>query len=338
MPHRAAARQTKRSTCPAQGRRQAPAVGSPRRRRARVRAARLSQRHHPDRSPTCWDPAGEPLYYCSVPRRSRSRPSACRASKTFTERAQTIASGAGGAAEKIAALVRAHLMPLLDTADYIHVCLRPAPIPAAREPAARIAKWSHGIERVIAEVIEAGSSRRLWPDIDPARHSGILGMFDAVSAWYGKENASLERIPANASSLRSAPGKPRGARALDAEPAACRRLHDQRLGSDQIGIRSGAAGPRSVVIPARSARARDCLVLDPNRINRVTRSRPRRWRNRDLATALVLEVRAPLAHADQACDDARKGRRLDAGQGRRGRCAAARPCSERHQDAPHGDA
>src|ERR1700751_2676300 len=41
----------------------------------------------------------------------------------FHERARAIASGAGTASEKIAALVRAHLMPLLDTADYVRVFL-----------------------------------------------------------------------------------------------------------------------------------------------------------------------------------------------------------------------
>ncbi len=113
----------------------------------------------------------------------------------FHERAQAIASGAGSAAEKIAALVRAHLMPLLDTADYVLVFLNERQyLPHASRR--RIAKWSHGIERVIAEVIKDGVRRgEFRPDVDPRLATlALLGMLNAVSTWYGKENASLERI------------------------------------------------------------------------------------------------------------------------------------------------
>jgi AcrR family transcriptional regulator len=113
----------------------------------------------------------------------------------FHERAQAIASGAGGAAEKIAALVRAHLMPLLDTADYVRVFLNERQY-LPRASRRRIAKWSRGIERVIGEVIKDGVRRgEFRPDIDPRLATlALLGMLNAVSAWYGKENASLERI------------------------------------------------------------------------------------------------------------------------------------------------
>jgi AcrR family transcriptional regulator len=113
----------------------------------------------------------------------------------FHERARTIASGAGSAAEKIAALVRAHLMPLLDTADYVRVFLNERQY-LPRASRRRIAKWSRGIERVIANVIKDGIHRgEFRPDLDPRLATlAILGMLNAVSAWYGKENASLERI------------------------------------------------------------------------------------------------------------------------------------------------
>jgi TetR/AcrR family transcriptional regulator, cholesterol catabolism regulator len=115
----------------------------------------------------------------------------------FHERARAIAAGAGSAAEKIAALVRAHLMPLLDTADYVRVFLNERQhLPHASRR--RIAKWSRGIERVIAEVIKDGVRRgEFRADVDPRLATlALLGMLNAVSAWYGKENASLERISA----------------------------------------------------------------------------------------------------------------------------------------------
>ena len=113
----------------------------------------------------------------------------------FHERALAVASGAGSAAEKITALVRAHLMPLLDTADYVRVFLNERQyLPHASRR--RIAKWSRGIEKVIAEVIKDGVRRgEFRPEVDPRLATlALLGMLNAVSAWYGKENASLERI------------------------------------------------------------------------------------------------------------------------------------------------
>jgi TetR/AcrR family transcriptional regulator, cholesterol catabolism regulator len=113
----------------------------------------------------------------------------------FHERARAIASGTGSASDKIAALVRAHLMPLLDTADYVRVFLNERQY-LPRASRRRIAKWSRGIERVIAAVIKDGVRRgEFRPDIDSRLATlALLGMLNAVSTWYGKENASLERI------------------------------------------------------------------------------------------------------------------------------------------------
>jgi hypothetical protein len=86
-------------------------------------------------------------------------------------------------------------MPLLDTADYVRVFLNERQyLPHASRR--RIAKWSRGIERVIAEVIKDGVRRgEFRPDVDPRLATlALLGMLNAVSTWYGKENASLERI------------------------------------------------------------------------------------------------------------------------------------------------
>jgi hypothetical protein len=86
-------------------------------------------------------------------------------------------------------------MPLLDTADYVRVFLNERQY-LPRASRRRIAKWSRGVERVIADVIKGGiGSGEFRPDADPRLATlAILGMLNAVSAWYGKENASLERI------------------------------------------------------------------------------------------------------------------------------------------------
>src|SRR6516165_7089508 len=86
-------------------------------------------------------------------------------------------------------------MPLLDTADYVRAFLHDRQyLPHASRR--RIAKWSRGLEHVIAEVIKDGARRgEFRPDVDPRLATlALLGMLNAVSAWYGKENASLERI------------------------------------------------------------------------------------------------------------------------------------------------
>src|SRR5436190_3694785 len=62
----------------------------------------------------------------------------------FYERARAIASGAGSASEKLAGLIRSHIAPLLDRADYVRVFLNERQyLPRARRR--RIAKWSRGV-------------------------------------------------------------------------------------------------------------------------------------------------------------------------------------------------
>jgi len=113
----------------------------------------------------------------------------------FYERARAIATGPGGASEKLAGLIRAHLTPLLDRADYVRVFLNERQyLPRASRQ--RIAKWSRGIERVIEGVIKDGIRRgEFAADTDPRLATlAVLGMLNAAPAWYGKEDASLERI------------------------------------------------------------------------------------------------------------------------------------------------
>lgn len=113
----------------------------------------------------------------------------------FVETAQAIASGPGKPAEKLAGLIRAHIAPILDRGDFVRVFLTQRqflPTPSRR----RVGKWSRGLEKIFEAVIRdgvrVGQFRR---DLDPRLATlAILGMANAVSGWYGKEKASIERI------------------------------------------------------------------------------------------------------------------------------------------------
>jgi AcrR family transcriptional regulator len=113
----------------------------------------------------------------------------------FFETAQAIAEGPGAPGEKLAGLIRAHISPLLDRSHFVRVFLTQRqylPNPSRR----RIGKWSRGIEKIFETVIRQGATKgEFRPDADPRLAAlAILGMANAVAAWYGKENASIERI------------------------------------------------------------------------------------------------------------------------------------------------
>ncbi|MBV8747856.1 MAG: TetR family transcriptional regulator [Xanthobacteraceae bacterium] len=197
MPRRATPQQTKPSRAPARRK------GAGRRRRSGEildAAARVFAQHgyHGATTQQIADLLGirqASLYYYFPSKEVALEIVCMQGVEDFHERARAIASGAGSAAEKIAALVRAHLMPLLDTADYVRVFLNERQY-LPRTSRRRIAKWSRGIERVIADVVKDGVRRgEFRPDVNPRLATlALLGMLNAVSTWYGKENASLERI------------------------------------------------------------------------------------------------------------------------------------------------
>ena len=113
----------------------------------------------------------------------------------FVETAQAIASGPGSPPEKLAGLIRAHIAPNLDRGDFVRVFLSQRqflPNPSRR----RVGKWSRELERLVESVVRGGiRSGHFRPNIDPRLTTlAILGMANAVAAWYGKENASIERI------------------------------------------------------------------------------------------------------------------------------------------------
>ncbi len=113
----------------------------------------------------------------------------------FFETAQAIASGPGGPAEPLAGLMRAHISPILDRGNYVRVFLTQRQfLPNASRR--RVGKWSRGLEQIFEKVIREGiRSGDFRSDLDPRLSTlAVLGMTNAVASWYGKENASIERI------------------------------------------------------------------------------------------------------------------------------------------------
>jgi len=114
----------------------------------------------------------------------------------FVERAEAIVRGEGTAAEKIRALVLAHLQPTRDRHAFVKVFLRERHnLPDASRH--RVGRLSRRLERIIEDVFADGVRRgEFRPDLDCRLATlGMLGMCNAVSAWYGIEpNATIERI------------------------------------------------------------------------------------------------------------------------------------------------
>ena len=113
----------------------------------------------------------------------------------FYETAQGIQSGPGTPREKLASLIRAHIAPLLDRSNFVRVFLTQRQfLPNASRR--RIGEWSRGIEQIFEAVIRQGVRKgEFRADADPRLSAlAILGMANAVAAWYGKENTSIERI------------------------------------------------------------------------------------------------------------------------------------------------
>ena len=92
-------------------------------------------------------------------------------------------------------MIRAHIAPLLDRGHFVRVFLTQRQF-LPNESRRRIGKWSRGIEQIFETVIRQGIRRgEFRAGTDPRLTAlAILGMANAVAAWYGKENASIERI------------------------------------------------------------------------------------------------------------------------------------------------
>ena len=116
----------------------------------------------------------------------------------FVERAAAIAASDRSAAEKIAALVAAHLAPLGDRRDYVRVFLRErGHLPDASRK--RVGRLSRKLERIIESTFAAGiAGGELRADLDARLATlALLGMCNAVQAWLPVEPArSVEEVSA----------------------------------------------------------------------------------------------------------------------------------------------
>jgi TetR/AcrR family transcriptional regulator, cholesterol catabolism regulator len=137
----------------------------------------------------------------------------------YFETAKAIAAGPGSAAERLAGLMRAHISPILDRGNFVRVFLTQRQfLPNASRR--RVGRWSRGLEKIFETVIREGMRvGDFRKDIDPRLATlAILGMSNAVTNWYSKENASIERIGQNYTALvlhGLAPStSPRGIRTL----------------------------------------------------------------------------------------------------------------------------
>ena len=113
----------------------------------------------------------------------------------FFETAQAIASGPGKARERLAGLIRAHMVPILDRGNFVRVFLTQRQFLPNRSRR-RVGKWSRGLEKIFETVIRDGMRKgEFRRDLDPRLTTlAILALANGVSSWYGKENASMERI------------------------------------------------------------------------------------------------------------------------------------------------
>ena len=85
----------------------------------------------------------------------------------YVETAKAIAAGPGTAAERLAALIRAHIAPNVGRSDFVRVFLTQRQFLPA-ESRKRIGHWSRTLERTIEDVIRAGIDQRAFrKDADP---------------------------------------------------------------------------------------------------------------------------------------------------------------------------
>jgi AcrR family transcriptional regulator len=120
-----------------------------------------------------------------------------RSAEGFLTTAQAIAAGPGTPIERLSALIRSHISPILERGDYIKVFLNQRQfLPASSRK--RVAVVSRGIEEIFERVIREGiRTGDFSNDIDPRLAMlTILNSANGVSSWYQKEGVSLEKISA----------------------------------------------------------------------------------------------------------------------------------------------
>ena len=120
----------------------------------------------------------------------------------FFEAAKAIAARPESARERLSLLINSHLSPLVDRGSFVKVFLNERQhLPA--ESRRRIGRWSRGLERIFEEVIKEGiAASEFHADLDVRLATlAILGMCNAASSWYRKENKAILAVGAEFSRL-----------------------------------------------------------------------------------------------------------------------------------------
>ena len=142
------------------------------------------------------------LYYYFSSKEAALELVCLRGVEGFFEAGKAIAARPESAQERLSLLITSHLSPLLDRSSFVKVFLNERQhLPA--ESRRRIGRWSRGLERIFEQVIEEGlASGEFRADLDARLVTlGILGMCNAASSWYPKENKSVPAIAAGFSRL-----------------------------------------------------------------------------------------------------------------------------------------
>jgi TetR/AcrR family transcriptional regulator, cholesterol catabolism regulator len=120
----------------------------------------------------------------------------------FFDAAKTIAAQKRSARERLSLLIRSHLSPLVDRANFVKVFLNERHhLPA--ESRRRIGRWSRGLERIFEQVIKEGiESGEFRPNLDARLTTlAILGMCNAPPSWHVKEGRPVAAIAAEFAAL-----------------------------------------------------------------------------------------------------------------------------------------
>ena len=120
----------------------------------------------------------------------------------FFDAAKSIAAERRSARERLSLLIKSHLSPLVDRANFVKVFLNERQhLPA--ESRRRIGRWSRGLERIFEQVIREGiESGEFRPNLDVRLATlAILGMCNATPSWHVKEGRPVADIAAEFAAL-----------------------------------------------------------------------------------------------------------------------------------------
>lgn len=113
----------------------------------------------------------------------------------FVDAAKAIAAENRSARERLSRLIKSHLSPLVDRANFVKVFLNERHhLPS--ESRRRIGRWSRGLERIFEQVIREGIESGEFRSRLDARLTtlAILGMCNAAPSWHLKEGRPVADI------------------------------------------------------------------------------------------------------------------------------------------------